>query len=312
MLRKRLTYVVAVVALILVICIVIYFSLYLNQTSVDQTQERKAAIVDHLSISKETENPAFFETSRAILKTDGFHVYYYAGGAVTVDFYRNLPSRGFELIILRVHSTGESVHEYEPGDFVVFFTSEKYSKTKYIDEQIKRQVAATMFPYDEQKYFGITPLFVKDGMNGRFNNTVIIMMGCDGLKYTSMAEAFIRKGAKVYIGWNGLVGVTHTDLATTHLLQNLVTEKQTIKQAVMETVNEIGPDPTYESTLSFYPIEAKNYVMPNSMSELTLNVTEIHARAKNLSLPKRRSERCEGRFLKIKRAFDCLFNKSLI
>jgi len=267
-LRRRLTYGVAVVALILV-CFLIYSSIYSsNQTVVDQKSERKAAIVDHLSISQQTKNEAFFETSKAILNTAGFHVYYYAGGAVTVDFYRNLPSRGFDFIIFRVHSTGRPKQEHELGDLVVFFTSEKYSTTKHISEQIAGQVVITTFPYDEQKYFGVTPSFVKDSMNGRFKNTIIIMMGCDGLKYTSMAEAFIGRGAKVYIGWNGPVDAAHTDQATTHLLQNLVTEKQTIKQALAETMNEVGPDPTHKSILSFYPAKAENIVIPSSASSV--------------------------------------------
>lgn len=61
--------------------------------------------------------------------------------------------------------------------------------------------------------------------NRRFKNTVIIAMGCDGLKYTSMAEAFVQKGAKAYISWTGDVSPSHTDQATTHLLQQLITEK---------------------------------------------------------------------------------------
>jgi len=100
-------------------------------------------------------------------------------------------------------------------------------------------------------------------------------MGCDGLKYTSMAEAFIEKGAKVYISWNGFVDAAHTDLATAHLLQNLVTKKQTIKQAVTDTMNKVGPDPTYESILLYYPDKAENYVIPNIASNLILDDATI-------------------------------------
>lgn len=94
----------------------------------------------------------------------------------------------------------------------------------------------------EEKYFGINPLFFKDAMNGRFCNTIIIVMGCDGLKYTSMADAFIGKGSKAYISWKGSVGVTHTDLATTRLLQNLFTERRRIGHAVTTPMNEVGSD----------------------------------------------------------------------
>lgn len=60
------------------------------------------------------------------------------------------------------------------------------------------------------------------------------MMGCDGLKYNTAAEAFIGKGAKVYISWNGPVSADRSDQATIQLLQSLLQEKQTIREAVEE------------------------------------------------------------------------------
>lgn len=270
---RRLTYGVAAVVFLL-LCFLVYFFLYSSNQNGDHTSQLKAAIIDHLSISQP--NQTFYQTSKSILNAAGFSVWYYPGGAhkSDVDFYRDLPKQGFKLIIFRVHS---ALHAGGESDFVVFFTSEEYSSGRYfLDEYYDRLVIAQFHVGEEKKYFGISPLFVKDAMNGRFDNTIIIVMGCDGLKYTSMAEAFIGKGAKAYISWNGPVGVTHTDLATTRLLQKLFTERHTIGQAVAMTMNEVGSDPTWGSTLLFYPPEAQNYVVPNSVSELTLNVTEIH------------------------------------
>ena len=269
-LRNKVVYGVAAIAFILV-CFLIYSSVFSsNQNAVDDTSEPKAAIVDHLSISQP--NQTFFQTSRAILEAAGYHVYYYGGGIVTVGFYRALPKEGFDLIIFRVHSTANCTQEYEPGDYVVFFTCEKYSKTKYVNEQLSYQLFIVRFPYDNQEYFGITPLFVRDSLNGRFKNTIIIMMGCDGLKYSSMAEAFTDRGAKVYVGWNGPVSASHTDETTIHLLQNFVTENQTIEQAVTGTMNEVGPDPTYNSILSFYLADAGDIVIPSS----ALNIAQTN------------------------------------
>jgi hypothetical protein len=42
------------------------------------------------------------------------------------------------------------------------------------------------------------------------------------------------------------------------LLKHLILEKQTIGQAVENTVKEVGVDPTYESALAYYPSEAGN------------------------------------------------------
>lgn len=53
-----------------------------------------------------------------------------------------------------------------------------------------------------------------------------------------------------------------TDRATICLLQRLITEKQTIWSAVMETMMEIGPDPTAPSTMLLYYLpDAENYTV---------------------------------------------------
>jgi hypothetical protein len=88
-------------------------------------------------------------------------------------------------------------------------------------------------------------------------------MGCDSLRYTDMAQAFIEKGAKAYIGWNGSVSASHTDIATTRLLQHIITQKQTIKQAIENTMKEVGIDPTYKSQLTYYPTNAGQYTIKN-------------------------------------------------
>jgi hypothetical protein len=92
-------------------------------------------------------------------------------------------------------------------------------------------------------------------MKGTFNDTTVIMMGCYGLEYPSMAEAFIEKGAQVYIGWNGTVSADHTDEATINLLKHLILEKQAIGQAVENTMKENGEDPIDKSILTYYPYE---------------------------------------------------------
>lgn len=234
-------------------CILTYsFLRPTNQTNIHQGFSYKAAIVDQLSLT--APNRDFIQTATNILEQAGFTVDHYLGEEVTVEFYRNLPMYGYDLIILRVHSALDSYEKVSP---VVLFTSEPYSTTKYVLEQLQNQVGAVAYSTEEAErgimYFGIKPSFVKQGMRGTFNNTTVIMMGCDGLKYQTMAEAFIQKGAKVYIGWSGGVSASHTDLATAQLLKHLIAEKQTIKQAVTETMKEIGPDPADGSVLQYYP-----------------------------------------------------------
>jgi hypothetical protein len=258
-LRDKSAYTALAFAFIL-ICLLAYY--HLNPPS--QTvfaPTNKAAIADHLSIFQP--NPDFAATAKAILNTAGYNVTYIEGEGVTVDFYRNLPLQGFSVIILRVHSTGECAAQDATQDWVVLFTSELYSETKYIIEQVNGELVPVRFTQEgSPEYFGITPLFVKQRMKGDFSNTAIIMMGCEGLKYSSMAEAFYQKGAKVYISWDGPVTADHTDTTTIHLLKYLLLERITVAEAIVETRKEAGPDPNFQSQIMFYPIYAAPYIIP--------------------------------------------------
>lgn len=219
----------------------------LNQQSITPSQ-LKAAIVDHLSLT--VPNKTFIQTTTNTLNQAGYTVDYYPGEQATVELYRNLPTHGYKVILLRVHSAGTSAWgEAE----LQLFTSETYS-SRYPNEQLAGQVGKVKYSATaEEEYFGICPNFVKQCMEGKFQNTIIIAMGCDSLAGTQMANAFIENGAKVYIGWSGSVLGDHTDRTTTCLLQHLLLDNQTIDQAVKNTTQEVGADPANESILDYYP-----------------------------------------------------------
>jgi hypothetical protein len=151
---------------------------------------------------------------------------------------------------------------------VTLFTSERHSSTRYVYEQLTDQLLGVIYSAEEKErgiiYFGVTSLFVANSMNGRFQGTIIIMMGCEGLKNTLMAKAFVEKGAKVYIGWNQEVLASHTDSAVSHLLRKFLLEKLTLKESGQETLREVGLDPAYKSLLIYYPIEAGSYAIKTS------------------------------------------------
>src|SRR4030043_15374 len=204
----------------------------------------KAAIVDHLSISHP--NQAFVKECSAILEEAGYSVDYYKGEEVTIEFYRDLPTLGYDLIVLRAHST--YIQKYLS---LAIFTSEPYSKERYVQEQLHNRVARGFIePYREgdPHYLVITDKFVRHSMKGSFKDTLIIMMGCNSMK-KCMATAFLEKGAKAYIGWDGLVSASHTDLATIQLLKQLLLERQTIAKAVGRTMEAVGSEPQYKNTL---------------------------------------------------------------
>ena len=210
----------------------------------------KAAIVDQLSLTAPT--PAFVEVATSLLEQAGYMVDYYPGEEVTVDFYRDLPARGYEFLILRVHSslTGRGV---QATDDASLYTTEPYDGSSYLDEQIARRLSIVSYYEGGPEYFGITPEFVRSSMEGKFDDTTIIMMGCDGLKSKVTAEALVQKGAASVISWTGPVSAEHTDAATERLLQYLLIDKLTTQEAVVRAMAEVGPDPSYGSVLRFYP-----------------------------------------------------------
>jgi len=262
--KKRIPYVATVVIiasiLIIIVASVVLFKSVSDQPSSSQavipSAEPKAAIVDHLSLTYP--NQTFIQTATTTLEEAGFTVDYYPGEQVTVELYRALPTHGYEVILLRVHSALR-----EGTKFLALFTCEPYSTTKYYIEQLIDQVGIVEYQLGGDAYFGISHEFILSGINGQFQNTVIIMMGCNGLEYTPLAEAFIQKGAKVYVGWNKAVSASHTDHATITLLQHFIVQRQTIGKAIEETLQEVGPDPTDNSILLYYPLEAANYAIQN-------------------------------------------------
>jgi len=224
----------------------------------DHAGNATAAIVDQLSSLRE--NDAFVTNVTRELEDYGFEVDVYRGGNITVDFYRRLPTYGYELIIFRAHS-GLLERDGEVDLRTVLFTNEKYSESGHALEQVYDQLvmggAGEGFPM----MFGITQEFVRaqslvgqaTDMEGRFDDTVIIMMGCSGIALPDLAEAFIDKGASVYLAWDRSVELYYVDDATPYLMNQLCSEKLTIREAVDATMDVIGPDPNYGAELQYYP-----------------------------------------------------------
>ena len=258
--KRRMTTPISLAFILMAITTSAYFYSHINQPSNQTTNpeasQPKAAIVDQLSLT--LPNRTFIETATATLKLAGYAVDYFPGENVTVEFFKSLPAYEYRIIILRVHSTATSRQGTQSP--VTIFTSERYSSSKHISEQLNDQLAMVSFSEEERErgitYFGIWPAFVTDCMTGNFQNTMIIMMGCQGLENTVMAKAFVEKGAKVYIGWSQSVTAGHTDTATNVLLGNFLMKNQTLKQAVQETFVEVGFDPAYGSLLTYCPLGA--------------------------------------------------------
>jgi len=211
---------------------------------------KTAAIVDQLSLTQP--GPAFVDSASGLLEQAGYVADYYPGDEVTVDLYRNLPSHGYDLILLRVHS-GLAQNFGRATGYVSLFSGEPFAETKYARETAIGLLGRASYYDGGTPYFGIVPAFVESMMTGRFDGAVVVLMGCDGLRTAATADALIEKGARAVVGWNGRVSAAHTDLATERLLRYLLVDGLALREAVAQTMADVGPDPLYGSILLLYP-----------------------------------------------------------
>ena len=233
-------------ALILILCLFPACS----QNPTPSPELPKAAIVDQLYSLQP--NQAFVEQATQELKAYGFEVDLYQGDEVSVDLYRQLPSYGYKLIIFRAHS-GLLSSKGKTIKRTCLFTNEPYSQTRHIAEQLADQLAMARIDENHPWVFGIGDEFVTQSMEGEFDNTVIIMMGCSCLYLEDLAQAFIERGASAYLAWNATVELDYVDGAIVSLVKNLCSERLTVKKAVDLTMATEGPDPKHGAVLKYYP-----------------------------------------------------------
>ncbi len=243
-------------------------TLFIGCSPPSSGSETRAAIVDQLSILEP--NQTFIGEVTADLEAYGFKVDVYQGKEISVKFYSELPQYSYKLIIFRAHS---GLMQHGEGSQVVvkeatyLLTGEAYRKTKYVREQLTDQMLGVEMTKDYPSVFAINSKFLLSSLRGRFDNTVIIMMGCSGTCLGDMATAFIVKGASTYLGWDAAVGLDYVDEAATNLITNLCDKGMTIEQAVVKTMVEMGPDPDYHACLKYYPAKSGSYTINELISE---------------------------------------------
>lgn len=214
-----------------------------------------AAIIDQLALTYP--NPDFTDEASQLLSDAGYAVDYVPGEDVTVDFYRELPERDYDMIVLRIHAAQVRIAAPDsPIALPELFTAEPYSLNEHVRERGEGYLGPVAYSLeDEEQYFGIGPAFVAERMQGDLGDATVVMMGCNGLISEQMAEAFIRRGAGAFISWDDLVSVGHTDAATLNLLGHLLVDGLDPTAAAAATMADVGPDPFYDSSLLSYPAE---------------------------------------------------------
>jgi len=223
-------------------------AIFLNFPRPGEPEVHKAALVDQLSLT--FPNQSFIDNTTEILEQAGYTVDYYPGEEVTVEFYRHLPTHHYDLVILRVHSGRIETRGGTLTDNVALFSGEPYNPEKYVEEEKAALIGCAYYFNATSSYFSITPSFVAWAMEGKFEDSTVILMGCDGLRSDTMAQGFIYKGAETFISWTKPVVASYTDAVTESLLKYLLIERLPLQEAMLKTKAEVGPDQIYGSQLT--------------------------------------------------------------
>jgi len=259
--KKRLTY--AAAAIFLILFAAFFSSLYFSGSK----GIAKAAIIDQLGSSRldsiaRDENETFVTSAKELLYERFSVVDYYSDNA-TVDAYKQLASRGYVLIVWRAHSALDNVSMY-----IAISTTDKDGSIN-TDQYSNGQLTRCNIIGDPTLYLAITPTFIRDVMTGTFQDTVIVLMTCNGLDqdYLKTAQAFEAKGAKAIISWDNWVGASDNDYGTSLLLQHLISENDTVSAAVGKVPQFFE---IYGTTIMRYHpdnLEVANYKIPDYQSQ---------------------------------------------
>ena len=248
----KLKVIIPVILVMFCICLITIFVFFRGNS-----EGPRAIILDNLGLYDESlsgKDITFVQETKELLEGIGVKVDYIGVGNVKLEVYRNLAK--YNLVILRVHS-GLLI-----GDgMVCFFTSEPLPENlgKYSEWFNKGYlVNATLELRDGTKkhFIGVKPDFISNCLNGEFENSIIIAMGCNSLDLESysMAKAFVDdRKALVYIGWTRDVTADYTDNATLELLKRFFQKNQTVKEAI--EIKRLR-DPKTGAVLKYYPASA--------------------------------------------------------
>lgn len=209
---------------------------YLWRFPVSQNRSNlRAVMIDELSM--DYPDPSFVNNVSQSLGASGYSVDYVGPSPSAVDSFRDLPSRNYDLIIIRAHT----------GSSQSIITTQPYSKSDYLLDQLQGRLVAAQVQ-NGPLYFALTPSFVRQDMGGRFPGSTIILMGCAAMEGThDLASAFLDKGASLFAGWNGPVTVIHMDSSTATLVERMSAGQNLQFVAATEMI----PDPVYGARLTY-------------------------------------------------------------
>jgi len=238
----------------------------------------KAAIIDQLY--EDYPNEDFHQKATEYLETAGYQVDVFTTESITVDFYKSLPKKNYQFVVVRTHGVVGS-----EDSSVMLFTGERYTEDKYIQEQLfghvlkgtpflERSFEASKHDSSEWvivndtyrylktpvqieddsvgDYFVISPKLVSESMDGKFPGTIFVLGGCNTMEDTSMAESLVKRGASTVVGWEVPISSAQNDFTLLQVLKETLINDMDIKDAV-DFVRESKFRHSPDIWLKYYP-----------------------------------------------------------
>jgi hypothetical protein len=261
--RPRLRY---VAVLVIALAASLGFSILLAELAPPHRVEGgRVALVD--PFASQLPDPNFVDKIRSYFESVGMKLDYFVGNAVTVDFLKSFPA-GYNVIVFRVHSA-------VGREGVFYFTAERYVDWKYPLEQLNGELGPARDSLGNPEVFAFGAKFVEKYMKGRFQNALVIGLGCYGAGVSygltednqlqeadvaaqidqrpNLAHAIVGDGGVALIGWDRFVTIDHIQNAALILIKGLTENRLSIREAVDTANRQVGPDPVYGGELLYFP-----------------------------------------------------------
>ena len=106
----------------------------------------------------------------------------------------------------------------------------------------------------KDEYFAISSDLVNHAMNGRFDDTIFLLGGCNTLSNPSLAKSLTDRGASLVLGWDNTVSNGDNDFALLSFLRGTLQEDSNTKQALKKLNSEfLYWGMSYPANFTYYP-----------------------------------------------------------
>ena len=170
---------------------------------------------------------------------------YLAGEEVDVDTLKLGPGSS-ALAVFRVHS---GVFDNRAW----LFTGEGYSESGHVMDQVRGVVHIARCSSTSELLFAVGPEFIHEYWRN-LNGCVILLMGCESMDDTGLADVMVDHGASAVVGWRGPVSIDESDMVSLRLLEALISGSS-VGEAVELVDDEFG----LGGRLVFHPVEVHGF-----------------------------------------------------